>query len=139
MSEIQEWSEKFNEVIGNPPVEDCILSTFSGDPAILRVELKDGMPPFIFGLAYVPEIPSDDVRWCLQSTDSVGHSGCPVDVRERRRARRGRLRAATEQREPRQNGRPRNPHHDPGGQIGYDTDAATGHARGRARALAACS
>ena len=75
MSEVQEWSAEYNKVSNTLPAENDELSTFTGDPAMLRVELKDDTPPFIFGLAYVPEIMSDNVRWCLQSEEITGQSG----------------------------------------------------------------
>ncbi len=75
MSDIQDWSKKFNAVISETPKEVDILTTSSGDKAVLRIELEANTPPFIFGLAYVPEILSDDVHWCLQSKDSWGQSG----------------------------------------------------------------
>ena len=71
----QEWSECYNVVIKNPPKEDDVLTTFDGVPAKLTVELNEGTPPFIYGRAYVPEIITDDVRWCLQGGSVSGYNG----------------------------------------------------------------
>ena len=75
MSDIQEWSDRYNTVSNTLPAENDILATADGSPASLKVEIKDDAPPFIYGLAYVPEIMSDDVKWCLQSEAVTGHSG----------------------------------------------------------------
>jgi len=75
MSDVNVWSERYNEVTNNPPKEGDILTTFSGSPAVLTVELNEGTPPFIYGRAYVPEIISDDVRWCLQEENVSSYHG----------------------------------------------------------------
>ena len=75
MSDVNEWSERYNEVTNNPPKEGDVLTTFSGGPAVLTVELNEGAPPFIYGRAYVPEIISDDVRWCLQEENVSSYHG----------------------------------------------------------------
>ena len=71
----QEWSERYNAVIENPPKEGDVLTTFDGVPAKLTVEMSEGTPPFIYGRCYVPEIITDDVRWCLQGGDIDSYSG----------------------------------------------------------------
>ena len=75
MSDVNEWSEQYSKVVNNPPKEGDLLTTFSGNSAILTVELNEGTPPFIYGRAYVPEIITDDVRWCLQEEDVSSYHG----------------------------------------------------------------
>ena len=86
MSEVQEWSERYNAVINNPPKEGDILSSASGEPAKLIVELNEGMPPFIYGRAYVPEIVGVDVQWYLQEGDMDSYHGWKCILMPRARA-----------------------------------------------------
>ena len=63
------WLEQYNEVNDTPPAENDILTSFQGGQVVLTVEMTVGSPPFVYGRAYVPDIISEDVRWCLQETD----------------------------------------------------------------------
>lgn len=75
MCDVQKWSERYNEVIQNPPKEGDILSSASGGAAVLSVEINEGSPPFIYGRAYVPEVMSEDVKWCLQEEGVSSYHG----------------------------------------------------------------
>ena len=87
MSDVNEWSEKYSEITNNPPKEGDVLTTFSGNPAVLVVELKEGTPPFIYGRAYVPEIISEDVRWCLQEENTNSYHGWKCILMPRARSK----------------------------------------------------
>ena len=75
MSDLQNWSDQYNEVVNNPPKEGDVLTTLSDELAKLNVELVEGSPPFIYGRAYVPEIIGSEIKWCLQSENVESYHG----------------------------------------------------------------
>lgn len=86
MSEVQEWSDRYNEVVDNPPKEGDILMTLDGAPAKLIVELKEGSPPFIYGRLYVSEIVGTEAKWCLHSESIDSFHGWKCVLMPRARA-----------------------------------------------------
>lgn len=71
----EEWCKEYDEWINNPPKEGEILQSADDSKALLVVELKEDVPPFIYGRAYVPEIVGKKLGWFLQSVDSQGFHG----------------------------------------------------------------
>ncbi len=75
---LADWSKKYQSVLSIPPNTGDILITVDGSDAVLIVEKQDGKPPFIYGKAYVPEIPDIEPQWYLQSTDQKNKHGWKV-------------------------------------------------------------
>jgi len=71
---LSNWRDKYLKVIANPPEEGTILKPLSGK-AVLVVEVQDNRPPFIYGKAFVPEIPSIEPSWYLQDEEHRSHYG----------------------------------------------------------------
>lgn len=69
------WSKEYDACVNNPPKEGDILTTMDDGKAILVVELKEGVPPFVYGRAFVPEIVGADLGWFLQSVEGQGFYG----------------------------------------------------------------
>jgi hypothetical protein len=65
-NDLGDWSVKYQEVVNNPPKEGDILTALEGD-AILIVEVAKNSPPFLYGKAFVPELPDIEPRWYLQN------------------------------------------------------------------------
>lgn len=59
------WHEEYDLAIQNPPKEGDILVAQEG-LALLKVELNEGKPPFIYGKVNVPEIVGVTPKWYLQ-------------------------------------------------------------------------
>jgi hypothetical protein len=85
LSSLADWSEKYQKVLDTPPDTGDILTPIEGN-AILIVEAQEGKPPFIYGKAYVPEIPDVEPRWYLQSTDQRTQHGWKVILMAKARA-----------------------------------------------------
>ncbi len=86
MSEIQEWSDRYNEVTDSPPKEGDILVTLDGSPAKLIVEITPDVPPFIYGRVYVPEIVGIELGWFLQNEENDSFHGWKCVLMPRARA-----------------------------------------------------
>ena len=71
---LSEWSDKYREVLSNIPQPDSILTALDGE-AILTIEATGDKPPFIYGRAYVPEIPDLEIAWHLQGKENPSHLG----------------------------------------------------------------
>ncbi len=68
---LQEWSKDYDHHINNPPKEGDILSAMGQDAEVLlTVELVEDHSPFIYGLAFVPEIVGAPLGWYLRGTDN---------------------------------------------------------------------
>ena len=62
---MSEWHEDYDLAINNPPKEGDILVAREG-LALLKIELNEGNPPFIYGKVNVPEIVGTTPKWYLQ-------------------------------------------------------------------------
>lgn len=82
---LAEWSEKYKQIIDSPPDNGAILRPIDGD-VVLIVETQDGKPPFIYGKAFVPEIPDIKPRWYLQNDEHKSHNGWKCILMARARA-----------------------------------------------------
>lgn len=74
-SDHEEWSQKYDALINNPPKEGDVLVSSDDSKVLLAIELKEGAPPFIYGSVFVPEIVGHKLGWFLQSVDSQGFHG----------------------------------------------------------------
>lgn len=83
---VREWSEQYNTVVKNPPVDGTILKTVDGSLAKLTVEIVDGSAPFIYGRIYVPEIIGIELGWFLQGIDVETYHGWKCILMPRARA-----------------------------------------------------
>ena len=61
--------EKYRTIVSNPPAAGDILTTYSGSPVLLTVQVEDGHPPFIFGRAYINELMGESLGWYLRGDD----------------------------------------------------------------------
>ena len=82
---LAEWSEKYKETVDSPPDSGAILKPIEGN-AVLIVETQDSKPPFIYGKAFVPEIPDIAPGWYLQNDEYKSHHGWKVILMARARA-----------------------------------------------------
>lgn len=82
---LADWSEKYQATINAPPVAGTILRPIEGD-AVLIVETQEGKPPFIYGKAFVPEIPDITPGWYLQNDEHKSHHGWKCILMARARA-----------------------------------------------------
>jgi len=69
---MSEWHEEYDLAINNPPKEGDILVAQEG-LALLKVELNEGSPPFIYGKVNVPEIVGVTPKWYLQGESDTFH------------------------------------------------------------------
>jgi len=83
--DLKDWSDKFSAVLANPPKEGDILAAIDGQ-AVLVVEVSEGSPPFIYGKAYVPELPDIEPKWYLQNEGYKSPYGWKVVLMPRARA-----------------------------------------------------
>ena len=82
---LAEWSQQYKNIVDSPPINGAILKPIDG-LAVLIVETQDGKPPFIYGKAFVPEIPDIDPGWYLQNDEHKSHHGWKVILMQRARA-----------------------------------------------------
>ena len=82
---LSDWSDKYRNVLANIPKEDDILTSLTGE-AILFVEVGEGKPPFIYGRAFVPELPELEPEWRLQDSDHLTHLGLKCILMPKARA-----------------------------------------------------
>jgi len=83
--DLKEWSDKYKEVLENPPKEGDILRALDSD-ATLNIEITEGSPPFIYGKAYVPELVDMEPQWYLQNDDYKSPYGWKCVLMPRARA-----------------------------------------------------
>lgn len=83
--ELESWSKGYQEAVQTPPAVGSILTSITGE-ALLTVELHEDAPPFIYGKAFVPEIPDMEPKWVLQDEDHRSHHGLKCILMPRARA-----------------------------------------------------
>ena len=83
---VRDWSEQYNAVTENPPIDGAILTTINGGLVKLTVAIVDGAAPFIYGRIYVPEIVGVELGWFLQGVDVESYHGWKCILMPRARA-----------------------------------------------------
>jgi len=86
MSSLADWSAEYKAACECSPKAGDILKTLDGSPAVLIVESQEGKPPFIYGKAFVPEIPDIAAGWYLQSDEDKTRYGWKCILMARARA-----------------------------------------------------
>lgn len=71
---LEKWSEEYQVALSTPPAVGSIIKPINGD-AVLTVEIQDNKPPFIYGRAFVPEIPGQEPKWYLQNEEYRANQG----------------------------------------------------------------
>ena len=74
LNELAEWSAKYRNTTAYPPESGAILTAIDG-LASLVVEITEGKPPFIYGKAFVPELPDIEPAWYLENDEHQFHHG----------------------------------------------------------------
>jgi len=75
MSVSDQVKKKYVDVISKAPPVGTILETVDASYSLLRVELEDGKPPFIYGRAYPIETIGDKLGWYLRGADDTRNTG----------------------------------------------------------------
>ena len=64
-----QWATQFQGFIQNPPKTGDILRAVGGLDIKIRVDLIQGKPPFMYGLAYVPTLVGCELGWFCRNID----------------------------------------------------------------------
>ena len=72
---MSDWSLNYQQHLKTLPKPGTILRCYGHEPVRLHVELKEGTPPLVFGMAYVPSIVGHELGWYLHPIDSKANYG----------------------------------------------------------------
>lgn len=75
MSVSENVKQKYVDVISKAPPVGTILRTTDDSYSLLRVELEEDKPPFIYGRAYPIETIGDKLGWYLRGADDTRNTG----------------------------------------------------------------
>jgi hypothetical protein len=63
---VKSWADQYEELFGNPPARETILYPQDRDGyAKIKIDLQEGKEPFVYGLAFVPDVVGCDLGWFL--------------------------------------------------------------------------
>jgi len=74
-TQVQDWREKYTRLLNDPPKNGNILKSSDDSGVLLVMELKEDMPPFIFGKAYVPDVVGQELGWFAHGPQSQHFHG----------------------------------------------------------------
>lgn len=73
--ETEKWREEYDTVRKSMPTEGYILKSIDGSPCKVNIEYVTGKEPFMYGLAYLPQIVGAPVGWFARSINDRSSYG----------------------------------------------------------------
>lgn len=74
----ENWTEEYQLALNTPPEPGTVLRTFDGGEIKVSMELTEGRPPFVYGIAYVSNIFGSPIGWFLHPKESKQFHGWKV-------------------------------------------------------------
>lgn len=67
--------DSYVDTISKAPAPGSILKTYDGSFSMLRVQIDEGKPPFVYGRAYPSEVVDDSLGWYLRNSKDERNTG----------------------------------------------------------------